>query len=223
MNKAKHLYLFLFAAVILSSCSSYFSIEKRKYKDGFYVHQNIFQSKKHQAQEKTIPEQTDKPDLISSDLFAVAQVKNETKELEILPAKRTLVLSNDYALKTNYSLRDTLPEKKKDSASKSNEKSKSIKDGRKFSKLAIIGCLLWPLAITLFALSGLGDISLVLAYFGVIAFLASIVISIIAIHKIKKYRDKYKGMGFAIAVFAFLLLAILVLLIGALVLFILLG
>lgn len=94
-----------------SSCNSYLSIEKRKYRDGFYVEQNIFHSKKNQEKEKNLADEKNSQTVLLSNSNAIVQVKNENSALEIIPPKNIFVSSRHYRQKANYFLKDTLHQK----------------------------------------------------------------------------------------------------------------
>ena len=178
--------------VILSSCSSYFSIEKRKYRDGFYVHQNIFHKEKQEeilTQSQQISDSDldrkvlqSNPDSVFSENISTLSAENDKGVKNILTVWKPIQFRKIVFQK------DTLPEKKKESSSKINETKQLSAGDRKTPSLVLISFLLWIIGLLT-----------IIIYIGLAFFIAGIVTSIIAINKIKKNRDKYKGMGFAIA------------------------
>src|ERR1035437_8823244 len=109
----------LFLVVILSSCSSYFSIEKRKYRDGFYVHQNIFHKEKQEeilTQSQQISDSDldrkvlqSNPDSVFSENISTLSAENNKEVKNILTESRLAHFRKIVFQK------DTLPEAKKGS------------------------------------------------------------------------------------------------------------
>src|ERR1039457_2592439 len=196
LNKTQHVYLFLFVVVMLSSCSSYFSIEKRKFRDGFYVHQNIFHSKKKQSSDKISFNENNDTTSFAMDSHTIAQGNNSTSDLQIIPSPIIIQSTKIYQRIINVNTQNILLEKKKSFSSKINEKKRPTNDDRKVPVLALIGFILCYLALFLIFYNILIGFSQIIIHISLIAYVVGLIISVIAGDMIDKHQEKYKGKGF---------------------------
>lgn len=163
----KHFFLFLFPVLLLSSC---ISIEKRLYRDGFYVD--------WQAR-KTLVRNGEPEELRQEGVLVACNDSPQGIMIDKLQADAVTYMPD----------RDTLAKKKKHRRNNELKKFDEKKDvanpdNLKLSPWAIAGLIL-----------GVGYIALFVVWSGfvVILSLAGLIASMLAKRQIKKYPDKYFG------------------------------
>lgn len=182
LNKVKYLFFFLIAVLFLSSCSAYLSIEKRKYRDGFHVEQNLFRQKEiltRSTQSKHIDPQGDFGSAPFANISAPSAV-NDFSQKNIMIEKLKIQL-NEIVF-----LNDTLPKKEKhkkkhDAPQKFDEMKDVTKGNKRMNVFAMIGFVASLLAIL----------------YPPLAFL-TLLSCLTGLWQIKKYPEKYDGEIFAI-------------------------
>jgi len=184
LSKVKHLFLLLLTILVFCSCGSYLNIEKRIYRDGFHVEQNIFSQsdeRKH-GQYKVARDRTSESHKIFSSEFSANSLASFSANNDGFEN----ILMEDYQKMPRKIVfnEDTLKKKKlkkKDDVLKFDQKKDITNKDRKTNPFAIAGLVISILAILIPAIA-----------------IISLILSLIALWQIKMRPEKYEGRVLAI-------------------------
>ncbi len=187
----KNLACIIYSLLFLTSCSSILSIEKRKYRDGYYVEQKHFYSNNSDKPERCKSSPAETKDLIPFE--AIANTNKDGSELRSISAEKANEYTIVSSIKHSIFFTDTIPDKKKkhNSPKKFDETKDATQDHRKLSPFVIIGLVFGIIALV-FSFSSSIILSIPFAAAGTL-------LSLIGLDTINKHPEKREGKPFGIA------------------------